>query len=115
MERREFLRRAAAAAGASVLGGPLSDALAAEAKLERRNEQPGMDYARLGRTNLMVSRVTHGSLHTDQSKIPLLAKLFEGGVNLFDNSHVYGGGRSEEAFGEYFGAEGRRQKMFICT
>jgi len=115
MERREFLRRAAAVAGATVVGGRLPSALAAEPKLDRRNERPSMRYARLGRTNLMVSRIAHGSLQTNRRRIPLLARLYEGGVNLFDTAQNYGGGRSEQAFGEYFGQEGRRKNVFIGT
>ena len=115
MERREFLRHAAAAAGATVVGSRAPCALAAEPKLERRNERPGMTYARLGRTNLMASRIAHGSLHTNRRRIPLLAKLYEGGVNLFDTAHGYGGGRSEQAFGEYFSQQGRRKNVFIST
>ncbi|HUT34949.1 MAG TPA: aldo/keto reductase [Planctomycetota bacterium] len=114
MERREFLRYAAAA-GAVVLGGGAADASAGEPKAERRNEQPSMRYARLGRTNLMVSRIVHGSLHTNRERIPLLARLYEGGVNLFDTSHVYGGGRSEEAIGEFLSGDGRRKNAFLCT
>ncbi len=112
MERRDFLRCAAAAAGAAAVG---SNVLAQEPKAERRNEQPSMRYERLGRTNLMVSRIVHGSLHTNKERIPLLAKLYEGGVNLFDTSHVYGGGRSEEAIGEFLSGDGRRKNAFICT
>ena len=74
-----------------------------------------MKYARLGRTNLMVSRITHGGLHTNTQRIPLLAKLYVGGVNLFDTGHVYGGGRSETAFGEYFSRENRRKSVFLST
>ncbi len=113
MERREFLRRAVA--GAAALGGGLSGAAAGRPAAERRNERPGMTYARLGRTNLMVSRIGHGSLYTNRERIPLLARLYEGGVNYFDTSHVYGGGRSEEAFGEFFGRDGRRKNVFIGT
>jgi len=115
MERREFLRRAAAAAGAAAVGGGLHDALAAGEKVERRNERPPMKYVRLGRTNLMVSQITYGGQHANQQRISVLAKLFDSGVNLFDTSHVYGGGRSEQAFGQFFGQQGRRDKMFICT
>ena len=115
MERREFLRRGAAAAGAAAVAGRAPGGPAAEPKLERRNERPGMRYARLGRTNLMVSRITHGSLHTNRQRIPLLARLYEGGVNLFDTAPNYGGGRSEQAFGEYFGQGGRRKNVFIST
>ena len=115
MERREFLRRAVAGVGAAALGGGLSGAAAGQQGLERRNERPGMTYARLGRTNLMISRIGHGSLYTNMERIPLLDRLYEGGVNFFDTSHIYGGGRSEEAFGEFFGRNGRRKNVFIGT
>ena len=114
MHRREFLR-SAVAAGCAVAGGRLGSAVAERPKLERRNERPAMKYARLGRTNLMVSRIAHGGQHTNKQRMPILAGLYEGGVNLFDTSHVYGGGRSEEAFGEFFGRESRRKNVFIIT
>jgi len=115
MERREFLRCAAAGIGAAVVGGGLSRTLAAEPKLERRNERPGMAYVRLGRTHLAVSRIAHGSLNTNRDRLPVVAKLYEAGVNLYDTSQVYGGGRSEEALGEFFADAGRRQNVFLCT
>ena len=115
MQRRDFLR-SAAAAGCLVAGSRLACRVAGKKpKLERRNERASMKYARLGRTNLKVSRITHGSLHTNTQRIPLLAKLYEGGVNLFDTSHVYGGGRSEQALGEYFSKDKRRKNVFLCT
>ncbi len=124
MERRQFLRTAAAGVGAALVGPTLaragearapSEASPAEGKLERRHETPGMAYTRLGRTNLNVSRIVHGSLFTNRQRIPLLARLFEGGVNWFDTAWLYGGGRSEEAFGEFFGADRRRDNVFIST
>ena len=115
MERREFLRCAAAGIGAAVVGSGLSRTFAAEPNLQRRNERPGMVYVRLGRTNLAVSRIAHGTLHINRDRIPVLAKLYEAGVNLYDTSHVYGGGRSEEALGEFFADAGRRKNVFICT
>jgi predicted aldo/keto reductase-like oxidoreductase len=115
MERREFLRVAAAGIGAAMVGGELARASAAEPKLERRNERPGMTYARFGRTNLAVSRIVHGSLNTNRDRLPVVAKLYEAGVNLYDTSHIYGGGRSEEALGEFFADAGRRQNVFLCT
>ena len=106
MERREFLRCAAAGIGAAVAGGGLSRTLAAEPRLERRNERPDMTYVRLGRTNLAVSRIAHGSLHTNRDRLPVVARLYEAGVNLYDSSHVYGGGKAEEALGEFFAVHG---------
>ena len=113
MERREFLRRAAAAAGVAAVGG--LGAEGAEAKVERRNERATMKYARLGRTNLMVSQIAYGGLHANTQRLPLLATLYEGGVNLFDTGHVYGGGRSEQALGEFFSQDKRRDNVFISS
>jgi aryl-alcohol dehydrogenase-like predicted oxidoreductase len=115
MERRQFLRCAVAGVGAAMVGGGWSRALAGEPQLERRNERPGMAYARLGRTNLAVSRIVHGSLQTNRDRIPLLARLYDAGVNFYDTSHVYGDGRSEEAMGEFFADNGRRKNVFLCT
>jgi len=115
MERREFLRFAAAGIGAAVVGGGLSPTFAAEPGLERRNERPGMVYVRFGRTNLAVSRIVQGCLHINRDRIPVLAKLYDAGVNLYDTSHVYGGGKSEETLGEFFADAGRRKNVFICT
>jgi len=113
MERRQFLCTAAAGVGAALVGP--SATWAAEPKRERRHEAAGMVYTRFGRTNLNVSRIVHGSLHTNRQRIPLLARLYEGGVNWFDTAWKYGGGRSEEAFGEYFSHDGRRDRVFIST
>jgi len=115
MERREFLRRTLVGAGAAALGTGLGRAAAGEPNLERRNERPTMQYARLGRTNLMVSRIVHGSLFTNMERLPLLERLMEGGVNYFDTAWKYGGGRSEEAFGAFFSQGGRREKVFISS
>jgi len=116
MERRQFLRTAAAGVGAAALVPSLARAAGgAEADLEHRLERPGMTYRRLGRTNLNVSRIVHGSLYTNRQRIPLLARLCETGVNWFDTAWKYGGGRSEEAFGEFFSQGGRRNKVFIST
>ncbi|MEA3368135.1 MAG: aldo/keto reductase, partial [Planctomycetota bacterium] len=116
MERRQFLRTAAAGVGAAALVPSLAWAAGgAEAALEHRLERPGMTYRRLGRTNLNVSRIVHGSLHTNRQRIPLLARLYEAGVNWFDTAWLYGGGRSEEALGEFFSAERRRDNIFIST
>ena len=114
MERREFLRRTVVGAGAAALGTGLGRA-AGQPKVERRNERPAMQYARLGRTNLRVSRIVHGSLFTNMQRLPLLERLMEGGVNYFDTAWLYGGGRSEEAFGAFFGQHGRRDKVFISS
>jgi len=115
MERRRFLRTAAGLGAATFVPSLVRPAGGAEAKLEHRRQRPGMTYIRLGRTNLNVSRIVHGSLYTNRQRLPLLARLYEGGVNWFDTAWLYGGGRSEEALGEFFSQAGRRDKVFIST
>jgi len=115
MERRRFLRTAAGLGAAALVPSLARPSAGAEADLEHRLERPGMAYRRLGRTNLNASRIVHGSLYTNRQRIPLLARLLEGGVNWFDTACKYGGGRSEEAFGEFFSTGGRRDRVFIST
>jgi len=55
LERRQFLRCAVAGVGAAMVGGGLSRALAGEPKLERRNERPGMAYARQGAAGALAA------------------------------------------------------------
>jgi len=116
MQRRDFLRTAAVGLGTAAFTPDVArPAPIDEKNLEHRRERPGMAYTRLGRTNLNVSRIVHGSLHTNRQRIPLLARLYEAGVNWFDTAWLYGGGRSEEAFGEFFSADRRRDNVFIST
>lgn len=68
-----------------------------------------MEYAKLGRTDLEVSRITFGcwaiggwwwgSVDDDESIAAIRAAL-EDGINFFDTADVYGGGRSEEVVGK---------------
>ena len=115
MERRQFLRAAAGLGAAALVPSLARPSAGAEADIEHRLERPGMAYRRLGRTNLNVSRIVHGSLYTNRQRLPLLARLLQGGVNWFDTAWKYGGGRSEEAFGEFFSTDGRRDRVFIST
>lgn len=115
MERRQFFRTAAGL-GAAAFISPLSGAAAgAGATLESRRRRSGMTYTRLGRTNLNVSRIVHGGTYTNRQRLPLLARLYEGGVNWFDTAWLYGGGRSEEALGDFFSRDKRRDNVFLST
>ena len=71
-----------------------------------------MDYVKLGKTGLKVSRIclgcmTYGSpekgthawaLNEEQSR-PFIQKALELGINFFDTANVYSGGASEEVLG----------------
>ena len=98
ISRREFIRDVSAAAGGGGLGlGFLDSLYAAEAdkpaegtskgKYKTRNYVPGMAYMPLGRTNLMVSRLSLGGMPWE----PTVAKqAIRQGVNLVHGSNRYG-------------------------
>lgn len=76
-----------------------------------------MKYAKLGATDMEVSRVTFGAMELgggnafgsgidrwdvkpDEDNIKLLRKAFENGVTTFDTAEVYGSGHSEQVVGK---------------
>ena len=80
-----------------------------------------MKYRTLGRTGLRVSEVGFGGAGighvwgptTDGECIRAVQRALDLGVNLFDTSPMYGGGRSEMNLGK--GLAGRRQAATIAT
>ncbi len=80
-----------------------------------------MKYRTLGRTGLQVSEVGFGGAGighvwgptTDEECISAVRRALELGINFFDTSPMYGGGRSEENLGR--GLAGRRQDAIIAT
>ena len=80
-----------------------------------------MKYRALGRTGLKVSEVGFGGAGighvwgatTDDECIRAVRRALDLGVNFFDTSPMYGGGRSEENLGK--GLAGRRQEAVIAT
>lgn len=84
-----------------------------------------MQYARLGRTALEVSRVCLGTLgfgvHTTrEGAFALMDEALDHGVNIFDTANHYGWevheGMTEELIGEWFAqGGGRRDKVVLAT
>ncbi|MGH8314057.1 MAG: aldo/keto reductase, partial [Steroidobacterales bacterium] len=87
-----------------------------------------MQYARLGETGLVVSRLAFGSMtfghatagpfttvyKVDQAGAnDLVARAIDGGVNFFNSADVYAGGDSERILGKALGA--RRREVVIAT
>jgi aryl-alcohol dehydrogenase-like predicted oxidoreductase len=85
-----------------------------------------MQYARLGNTGLIVSRLSFGAMtFGNYHSIPAIFKVdqenaramvgraLEAGVNFFDTADTYSGGQSEAILGEALGP--RRQDMVIAT
>lgn len=80
-----------------------------------------MKYRTLGRTGLSVSEVGFGGAGighvwgetTDEECLRAVRQSVDLGVNFFDTSPMYGGGRSEENLGR--GLEGLRDRVYIAT
>lgn len=87
-----------------------------------------MEYVRLGRTGLKVSRLclgcmTYGepdrgphewSLNEAASR-PLFRQAFEAGINFFDTANIYSDGTSEEFLGRAIREFSRREDVVIAT
>ncbi len=70
-----------------------------------------MDYTKLGRSNMTVSKICLGTMHfgpyaSEQESFKILDRALELGINFIDTANVYGGdgdrGRSEEIIGSWF-------------
>jgi len=92
-----------------------------------------MEYLRLGRTGLKVSRIclgcmTYGSPATgkllpgrqawalnETESQPFLRQALDLGINFFDTANVYSGGDSEVVVGRFLKANARREAVVIAT
>ncbi|MEL7974802.1 aldo/keto reductase [Isoptericola sp. F-RaC21] len=89
-----------------------------------------MEYAHLGRSGLLVSRVGLGTMNfgdaTDEADaFGVMDTAIELGVNFFDSADVYGGpqspdmekgyGTSEEIIGNWLKTSGRRDEIILAT
>lgn len=84
-----------------------------------------MEYTRLGRTGLKVSRLCLGTMNfgpetTEADSFAIMDKALELGINFFDTANVYGWKRgegiTEKILGNWFEqGGGRREKTVIAT
>jgi len=78
-----------------------------------------MEYTRLGRTGLEVSRyclgtMIYGSWGLDaQSSTDIIHRTLDKGVNFIDTADIYGGGTSEDIIGDAI--RGRRDQLILAT
>jgi len=76
-----------------------------------------MEYARLGRSNLEVSRICLGTMHfgtrtPEAEAFAIMDKALEMGINFFDTANVYGRpktGQTEEIIGRWMAQGGGRR------
>lgn len=89
-----------------------------------------MQYKKLGRTGLKVSRLVLGTMNfgelTDEkTAFKIMDRALEAGINTFDTADVYGGpqspdmkkgyGKSEEIVGRWLSMTGNRDKIVLAT
>ncbi|EPZ52878.1 MULTISPECIES: aldo/keto reductase [Alicyclobacillus] len=84
-----------------------------------------MEYTKLGRTGLNVSRLCLGTMNfgpeTDEKEaFRIMDAALDAGINFFDTANVYGGeghrGRTEEIIGRWFAqGGGRRERVVLAT
>jgi aryl-alcohol dehydrogenase-like predicted oxidoreductase len=84
-----------------------------------------MQYARLGRTGLKVSKLCLGTMNfgpetTEADSFNIMDRALEHGINFFDTANVYGWkkgeGITEKIIGNWFAqGGGRREKVVLAT
>jgi aryl-alcohol dehydrogenase-like predicted oxidoreductase len=84
-----------------------------------------MEYTKLGRSNLTVSRICLGTMHfgsatSEEDAFKIMDRALELGIHFFDTANVYGGkggrGKTEEIMGRWFRqGGGRRERVVLAT
>ena len=85
-----------------------------------------MEFVRLGRTGLKVSRLCLGAMTYGTSEwrpwvldeaasVPFISRALEHGINFFDTADMYSRGVSEEVLGRALNALARRDRVVIAT
>jgi uncharacterized protein len=108
MDRRDFLKKAAASTVVASLATKMS------------HGADSFPYRTLGHTGVAVSLIGLGGYHLGQAKqdeqesIRIIRTGLDSGVNFLDNCWDYNGGVSEERMGKAL-RDGYRQKAFLMT
>lgn len=80
-----------------------------------------MEYKRLGKSGLQVSRLSFGSWLTfgkqigDTTAEDLMTLAYDNGVNFFDNAEIYSSGQSEIVMGEILKKKGWGRDSFLVS
>ncbi len=126
MERRDFLRQAAATAALAGIRSAAGQTGAGLSGAEAHTPAPiigsvhGVGRRKLGRADAEVSIIGIGGYHlglpavTEQEAIRIVRAGLDQGINFLDNCWDYNDGRSEERVGKAL-QDGYRQKAFLMT
>lgn len=113
VKRRHFLQSSAAALAMTTLSGK---SVSAGEPVEWRNQQSGMAYRKLGRTNMMISEVISGGDPVKLDNYQHLNLALEMGLNYLDMAPAYHQGKCEEAYGKLLaGSSAKREKVYLTT
>ena len=80
-----------------------------------------MEYRRLGRTGLKVSRLALGTVNfawltSEANAFAMMDRALELGINFFDTADAYNGGKTEALIGRWPAqGGGRREKVVLAT
>src|SRR2546421_12898775 len=85
-----------------------------------------MQYARLGTTNLRVSRLGFGAMgvgHSswrewvldEEASRPIVRRALDLGINLFDTCDYYSNGESERVLGRLMNGFVKREELVLAT
>jgi aryl-alcohol dehydrogenase-like predicted oxidoreductase len=87
-----------------------------------------MQFTRLGRSGLSVSRIclgcmtygvpergTHPWTLPEEASVPLIRQAIEAGINFFDTANIYSDGTSEEILGRALQRFARRDEIVVAT
>jgi uncharacterized protein len=127
MERRNFLKQAAAAlagwkslAGINLSAQTKLEGAAAHSPLPAVTTVNGIGRRKLGRADAEVSIIGIGGYHiglssvSEAESIRIVRKALDEGINFLDNCWDYNDGASEERMGKAL-QDGYRQKAFLMT
>src|SRR5712672_3225758 len=128
MERRSFLKQAAAAlagwktlAGSDLTAQAKLDGAAAHSPLPAVTTVNGIGRRKLGRADVEVSIIGISGYHIGLSSVSeavsirIVRKALDEGINFLDNCWDYNDGASEERMGKALKDGNLRQRVFLMT
>jgi len=118
MDRREFIKFSAAVIGAPALlaaAGPETKEPAKADQVLHRNERPSMTYRKLGRTNMMSSRLVFGcgAALAGGKAVRTLDRAFEVGINHYDVGCNLAYKGSEKSLAPFYKAH--REEIWVIS
>ena len=119
MQRREFLKAAAAAGVAAAATSNVLGQAQSEEAPRALTATSEMQYRQLGRTGEKVSAIGLGGYHIGVQSDPaesvrLIRTAIDRGINFLDNSWDYNSGASETRMGDAL-KDGYRKKVLLMT